>query len=132
MICTDSKIYRWTIRIGKCGWFGIYVGMCQIRKAQQHQFERWNWSNIGQGNYCVRSDGHVFSHSDANVNYKLDSFRFEMGDVLQFEYDSVMGKLTVMKNKSEQYKMNIEKDTTENYAICAFLWNSGDSVELMG
>jgi hypothetical protein len=37
-----------------------------------------------------------------------------------------------MKNKGEQYKMNIEKDTTEKYAICAFLWNSGDSVELMG
>lgn len=34
MIDTDSKKYRWTIRIGKCGWFGIYVGMCQIRKAQ--------------------------------------------------------------------------------------------------
>lgn len=58
------------------------------------------------------------------------SFRFKAGDVLQFEYDSIMGKMIVTKNNNQQYEMDIEKKADEKYAICAYLFKSGDSVEL--
>lgn len=39
--------------------------------------------------------------------------------------------MTVTKNSSEQYEMDIEKNTDEKYAICAYLIERGDSVELV-
>jgi hypothetical protein len=49
--------------------------------------------------------------------------------VLQFEYDSIIGKMIVTKNNSERYEMDIEKG--KKYAVCAYMTVSGDSVELM-
>lgn len=51
--------------------------------------------------------------------------------MLQFEYNSIIGKMTATKNSREQYEMGIEKDTGEKYAVCVYLQKSGDSVELM-
>lgn len=39
--------------------------------------------------------------------------------------------MTVTKNHSEQYEMDIETDTTDKYAVCAYSVESGDFVELM-
>jgi hypothetical protein len=40
--------------------------------------------------------------------------------------------MTVTNNKnSEQYEMDIEKKADEKYAVCAYMLNSEDSVELM-
>lgn len=50
-----------------------------------------------------------------------------MGDLLQFEYDSNIGKLTATKNNSENYEMDVEKSKTEKYAVCVYLVNN-DSV----
>lgn len=36
--------------------------------------------------------------------------------------------MTVTKNNSEQYEMDIEKNTAEKYAVCAYLYKTGDSV----
>lgn len=51
--------------------------------------------------------------------------------MLQFEYDSIIGKMAVLKNNKEKYEMNVEKNAAENYAFCAYLLNSRDSVELI-
>jgi hypothetical protein len=39
--------------------------------------------------------------------------------------------MTVKKNNRERYEMDIEKNAGEDYAVCAYLFNSGDSVELV-
>jgi hypothetical protein len=59
------------------------------------------------------------------------SFKFGMGDVLQFESDSIIGKMIVTKNNSEQYEMDIEKGSIEKYAVCAYLFNHSESIELI-
>lgn len=108
---TNSGKSKWRVRINRLE-KGMYVGICQTRYAQQHQFERWGWTNIGHGHYCIRSTGFAASHYDVNVNSKRMPFNFRAGDVLQFEYDSINGKLTVANNKNEKFEMDIEKDTT--------------------
>lgn len=39
--------------------------------------------------------------------------------------------MKVKKNNNEQYEMDIEKGTTEKYAVCAYFLDCGDSIELM-
>lgn len=51
--------------------------------------------------------------------------------MLQFEYDAIIGKLTVVKKNGERYEMDTEKNRAEKYAVCAYLLTQGDSVELM-
>jgi hypothetical protein len=51
--------------------------------------------------------------------------------VLQFEYDSVIGKLKITKNKIKMCEKDIEKNATSDYAFYAFLRSSGDSVQLI-
>lgn len=58
------------------------------------------------------------------------SFSFKSGDIIKFEYDSIINKMTVAKNKSGRYEMDIERDTSEKYAVCAYLYDIGDSVEI--
>jgi hypothetical protein len=88
------------------------------------------WSNIGHGHYCVRSDGGVFSHSDASANFETLSFEFGTGDVLRFEYDPKQGKLTVQNQKGGRYEWSVERKG-EKYAVCAYLYDIGDAAELM-
>lgn len=38
--------------------------------------------------------------------------------------------MTVAKNKSGRYEMDVERDTSEKYAACAYLYDIGDSVEI--
>lgn len=94
--------YKWTLRVSKLR-KAIFVGICQIKQAQQHHFGIYNWGDIGHGHYCIDSEGWVFSHCDDKVNYRQESFKFKEGDVLQFEHDSIMGKFTVTKNYSQRY-----------------------------
>lgn len=127
---TNNGKRKWTVHVNVLK-SGMYIGICQIQKAIQHRFKHWGWWNIGHGHYCIVSNGSVYSHSDVNVNCKRKSFEFDAGDVLQFEYDSINGKLKVVKNKNEQYEMDIEKSKEQQYAICSYLHNSEDCVELM-
>lgn len=118
----NNGISKWAVRINRFR-RKMYIGICQIRQAQQHQFEQWGWANIGYGHYCIGSNGWVYSHTDLKVNCKPISFKFKVGDILQFEYDSIIGKMamTVKKNKSQRYEMDIEKSISEKYALCAYL-----------
>jgi hypothetical protein len=125
---SDSGLRRWSVRISKMQW--MIIGMCQIRQAQSHKFEAWDWSNIGHGLYCVGSSGYVFSHSDASANCRKLSFEFGTGDVLHFEYNPKQGKLTVQNQKGGQYELSVERKS-EKYAVCAYLLNIGDTVDLM-
>lgn len=77
--------------------------MCQIRQVQLHKFAEWYFGEVGHGHYCVSSYGLVYSHSDADVNFKIKSFTFGMGDVLHFEYHKRQRKLTVKNQISERY-----------------------------
>lgn len=43
-----------------------------------------------------------------------------------------MGKLVVSMKTGERYEMNIEQATDGKYAVCAYLFNNGDSIELIG
>lgn len=109
----------------------IYIGICQIRQTQSHQFESSDWWNIGHGHYCIGADGYVFSHNNANANNKPQSFRFKKGDVLQFEFDLTISKLSVTKNTNERYETDIENGKTEMYAFCTYMCDRGDSVEMI-
>jgi hypothetical protein len=126
---SDGGLCRWSVRIAKRQ-FGMAIGMCQIRQAQSHQFEEWDWSNIGHGHYCVASNGGVFSHSDASANCERLSFKFGTGDVLRFEYDPKQGKLTVQNQNGNRYEWSVERKG-EKYAVCAYLLDIGDAAELM-
>jgi hypothetical protein len=116
---SDGGLRRWSVRIAKMQ-YGMYIGMCQIRQAQSHKFEEWNWRNIGHGHYCVTSHGYVYSHSDASANCNKLSFEFGTGDVLHFEYDPKQGKLTVQNQKGGRYEWSVERKG-EKYAVCAYL-----------
>lgn len=55
-----------------------------------------------------------------------------MGDVLSFKFNSKIGKLIIKKNNYRKlYEMDIEKNAAEKYAVCAYLYSSGDSIELI-
>jgi hypothetical protein len=126
---SDDGLCRWSVRIAKMQQL-MTIGMCQIRQAQSHKFEEWNWNNIGHGHYCVSSDGSVYSHSDAPANSKYPSFEFGTGDVLHFEYDPKQGKLTVQNQKGGRYEWSVERKG-EKYAVCVYLAHNGDEAELM-
>jgi hypothetical protein len=126
---SDGGLRRWSVRIAKKQQW-MYIGMCQIRQAQSHQFEEWIWRNIGHGHYCVGSSKYVFSHSDASANAKILSFEFGTGDVLRFEYDPKQGKLTVQNQKGGRCELSVERKG-EKYAVCAYLRDIGDAAELM-
>jgi hypothetical protein len=126
---SDGGLRRWSVRIAKMQ-YGMVIGMCQIRQAQSHKFEEWNWRNIGHGHYCVTSHGYVYSHSDASANCNKLSFEFGTGDVLHFEYDPKQGKLTVQNQKGGRYEWSVERKG-EKYAVCAYLSYIGDAAELM-
>lgn len=111
--------------------FWISLGICQIGRACSQKFEEWNWSRTGHGHYCVRQDGMVFSHSDAKVNCQRKSFFFKSKDKLYFEYNPKKDKLKIEKENGGRYEMNIERCVASEYAFCAYLVNSEDSVELI-
>jgi hypothetical protein len=74
---------RWSIAICSLKrWMA--VGICKPEQAVSHNFQMWRWRSIGHGHYCFESDGFVFSHSDAAVNYQLKSFPFKNDDELHF------------------------------------------------
>jgi hypothetical protein len=50
--------------------------------------------------------------------------------VLHFEYDSKQGKLTVQNQKGGRCELSVERKG-EKYAVCAYLYEVGDAVELM-
>jgi hypothetical protein len=109
----------------------VYViGMCQIRQAQSHKFEVWSWSNIGHGNYCVWFRRICLFSQRRFSKLQILSFEFGTGDVLHFEYDPKQGKLTVQNQKGGRYELSVERKG-EKYAVCAYLLNIGDAVELM-
>lgn len=94
------------------------------------RFKRWNWNQIGHGHYCLKSDGYVYSHSDSNINYKILSFSFKTGDLLQFKYDRKQNRLTVTNQKDDRFEIIFERKG-EIYAACAYLKDIGDSIELI-
>lgn len=112
--------YKWAMKINRMQRWA-YVGLCQIEQVQSHSFAEWNRWKIGNGHYCVCSDGLVFSNSDSDVNCQQKSFLYYVGDVLHFEYDSIIGTLIVTRNNRERYQMNIEQGNAKNYAICSYL-----------
>lgn len=130
-ILNEKGIHKWSVQINKLK-EGMYLGMCQIRQACSHRFEYWGWQGIGHGHYCVSSKGYIYTHIDDELNRKIiNDFKFYEGDFLQFEYNSILNKLVVVDNNRLLYNMDVEKDTAENYAICAYLFDSGDSIELI-
>lgn len=109
----------------------MYVGICQIEQVLSHKFGEWNWRDVGHGHYCIYSTGRVYSHNDPKVNDQITPFSFYVGDVLKFEYDWKAGKLTINNGEYMQYSMNVEKGTTKKYAVCAYLMDIGDEIELI-
>lgn len=107
------------------------VGICRIRQAQDNKFKEQIWRKTGHGHYCVSFDELVFSHHEDDINCKFSWFKFRSGIVLHFEYDSTRGILRIRKNNGEKYVMSIDKGADEKYAFCAYLSESGDSVELI-
>lgn len=61
---------KWGLRINALT-YGMVIGICRIGHAQQHQFERWYWSGISHGHYCIDDKGFVFSYSNANINCQI-------------------------------------------------------------
>lgn len=79
----------------------------------------------------MSSGGYVYSHINASVNGQQKSFEFKAGDKLYFELDLKNGRLKVVKNNVQQYEMDVEMDKSEEYAICAYLYDGGDFIELI-
>lgn len=72
----------------------------------------------------------MYSHSDAEANGKIESFKFKTGDVISFEYHPAKGKLRMIKDK-EQYELDVEIGKGERYAVCAYIYRSGNSIEFV-
>lgn len=51
--------------------------------------------------------------------------------MLQFEYDSIIGRMTVVNNNGVRCEMNVEKGSIEKYAVCIYMIDNVDSVELI-
>jgi hypothetical protein len=52
MADTGTNTFRWSIKVHRHS-EGMWIGICQIRQAQSHNFDMWDWSYIGHGHYCV-------------------------------------------------------------------------------
>lgn len=99
MADSADTLHRWSIKIIKMR-YGFYLGMSQVRQVQQYKFKQRDWSSPGHGYYCVIPNGFVYSHSDEHVNNQYESFSFKAGDVLQFQYNPMYGKLTIVNGNS--------------------------------
>jgi hypothetical protein len=74
-------------------------------------------------------NGYVYSQYDNSLNWTYKSFRFIQGDTLHFEYSD--NKLAVWNDSNDRYEMEVEKNSGEHYAACAYLCSSEDAVELI-
>jgi hypothetical protein len=93
---SDIKPQKWSVRILKLRNY-MYLGICLLKSVESHNFRMWPWRDIGHGHYCVCSDGYAYSHSNSDINFEINSFTFEAGDILHFKYYPVQGKLNIQK-----------------------------------
>lgn len=47
----------------------------------------WPWRDIGHGNYVICSSSYAYSHTSIPENYKKNSFTYQTGDILDFEWN---------------------------------------------
>jgi hypothetical protein len=83
-----GKVYRWEIRIGSDNSYYVCIGMCLESQAKRLEFWR-NWGTLGHGHYVIQESKQVFSHSNAAINEKKLSFKFNKSDKLVCEYDTL-------------------------------------------
>lgn len=65
-----------------------------------------SWADIGHRNYCLRSDGRAYSHSDVTINNLNQPLKFKAGNILHFVYNRKRGKLSISKDH-KSFEMNI-------------------------
>lgn len=112
--------------------YNMYLGICNVEQAQSHKFESWGWLNVGDQHYCVQSNGPVKNHSDASENSSAKSFNMKTGDLLKFEYHFENCKLKVTNGNDQLVEIEVTKGKkNENYVVCAYLFCSGDSIEMI-
>lgn len=75
----DEGLSEWSIKIDSLEYW-MCVGICDVQRAGGNKFEEAVWRETGHGHYCVSTSGEIFSHSDQNVNDKLNPFVFKAGD----------------------------------------------------
>lgn len=126
----EGEQHKWAIRVSAMKRW-IIIGICQIEKAEENQFEERGFKESMHGHYCVVSNGFVFSHSDAEVNSTVKSFKFRKGNVLQFEYKPELAKLIVTKDNNERIETVFKIEVGKKYAPFVYFIDSEDSVKLI-
>lgn len=126
----ENLVFNYRINVNEkvCG---IIIGMCLESKIKESSFVRDDWArNRGHGHYLIGDDGMTWSHSDVSVNYKMKSFRFTTGDVIDIEFE--MGRLNFTKNLTERWEMDVVAPPKGDcYRLCAYLFMKGDAISLL-
>lgn len=108
----------------------MFFGIVRTTQAISHNFGGWDWTQgIGHGVYSVGATKHVFSNTDASINYKQIGFKFGVGDTIQMEYDPTERQLTFRKS-TEKFKMNVEFVKGDTWRMCAWLYNPEEVIEM--
>jgi len=61
------------------------------------------WEGIGHGLYLISSTGYSYSHSHEEFNSVKKNFRFDEGDVIRVEYDSIDSKIRFISNYGKYF-----------------------------
>jgi hypothetical protein len=90
------------------------------------------WDDLGHGLYLNDSAGGTYSHSDSNLNHKVASFGYEIGDVIHLQFDPIKRLLTFVKNWKEEIHMTVEPTINGDcYRPCVYFNKPGDCVEIV-
>jgi hypothetical protein len=110
----------------------IGIGICLESEARSGFFEEGSWEYLGHGHYINDSAGGTYSHSDPDLNHKVTSFGYEVGDVIHVQFNPIKQLLTFIKNWKEEFNMTIAPaGTGEFYRPCVYFSKPGDCVEIV-
>lgn len=86
----DGSMHTIEVKNKNCG---IIFGIALPSVVRKNNFIKEEWLALGHGHYVISNDGLAWSHSDKLINYKVKSFKFQTGDVIQVFLKKSVGKL---------------------------------------
>jgi hypothetical protein len=85
----------------------------------------FNFSTIGHGAYMVSSNGGIWSHTKAEHNNHVKSFKFVKGDIIQVTANFAEKMVTFQKGV-ENYQIPFEAIGDDELAPCVLFYYLND------
>jgi hypothetical protein len=90
----------------------------------------FNFSAIGHGAYMVSANGGSWSHTKAEHNNSVKSFKFIKGDIIQVTVNPT-DKIVSFKKGGENYQIPFETIANDELSPCVLFYYLNDEVEFL-